>query len=322
MDMNAMREAFEAGKLDKRVYWPLMREKFSMLDECRRLLSSGTADEVAITKDGVVLETEGIKLLFDFSQVFCRAEVILSGTERESLDMVSTVAGFCLPNSGKAISSRQSGVILDIGANVGRVSLALHRDHPDCIIYALEPVKETFMWLLRNLELNKVSQDDIVPLNMGLYSSAGDMKFFVPQENEAASMKPVEDSFYAGESGAGEETCAVTTLDDFVLQHGINMVHFIKIDTEGAEKMVLCGGKSVLSDMKPAIYTEMLRKHSARFGYHPNEIIDMMAKLGYGCYTEDSDHLVPFSKMDENTIETNFFFLHKEQHAAIISRYA
>ena len=53
----------------------------------------------------------------------------------------------------------------------------------------------------------------------------------------------------------------------------------------------------------------MLRKHAARFGYHPNEIIDFMRKLNYSCYTFE-DKLVKFEEMTDDTVETNFFFVY------------
>jgi hypothetical protein len=62
--------------------------------------------------------------------------------------------------------------------------------------------------------------------------------------------------------------------------------------------------------------TEMLRKWAAGFGYHPNDIIDLFAGLGYKCF--DST-LKPFGRMDEATTETNFFFLHPDTHAAHIA---
>lgn len=60
----------------------------------------------------------------------------------------------------------------------------------------------------------------------------------------------------------------------------------------------------------------MLRKWSAKFNYHPNDIIQLLAGIGYRCFTAQNDKLVPFSRMDENTTETNFFFLpHKHELA-------
>ena len=118
-----------------------------------------------------------------------------------------------------------------------------------------------------------------------------------------------------------EVVCPVDTLADFVEKHGVKRLDFIKCDTEGAEKMVFSGGAHVFLEMRPVVYTEMLRKHAARFDYHPNEIIEMFKGWGYACYTSDGKRLLPFEKMDESTTETNFFFLHGEKHRELLEKY-
>ena len=107
--------------------------------------------------------------------------------------------------------------------------------------------------------------------------------------------------------------CQVSTLDDFTIQQGIQKVDFIKIDVEGNEHNVLLGGADVLSKCKPIVYAEMLRKHAARFGYHPNDTIAYMKSLGYGCFVLREGKLAQFDFMDDNTLETNFFFVHKDK---------
>ena len=65
----------------------------------------------------------------------------------------------------------------------------------------------------------------------------------------------------------------------------------------------------------------MLRKWTAKFNYHPNEIIKLFSDLGYRVFTVNREILVPFAAMDEDTVETNFFFLHPETHNNLINRY-
>ena len=58
-------------------------------------------------------------------------------------------------------------IIIDIGANVGRGSLHLSKHHGNYTVYALEPVKSTYDWLLRNLSLNSSFSSSIFPFNLG-----------------------------------------------------------------------------------------------------------------------------------------------------------
>jgi hypothetical protein len=122
--------------------------------------------------------------------------------------------------------------------------------------------------------------------------------------------------------------CKVETLDGYVSCTN-SKVDFIKCDVEGAELFVFRGGISTLKEQQPIVFTEMLRKWSAKFNYHPNDIIEFFRPLGYAAYTiypspiqfnSKGIKLREFNFVDENTIETNYFFLHREKHASIINR--
>ena len=63
----------------------------------------------------------------------------------------------------------------------------------------------------------------------------------------------------------------------------------------------------------------MLRKWTKKFHYHPNEIIDLLKNIGYGCFKITQGCLLnEVFEINENTIETNFVFLHKEKHNSLI----
>ena len=317
MKLEKLYDLYEEGKMPKRLYWELARERLVPLLEVQQLVKKNPyCRSVEIREDGIVLRTQDIAIFFDMEQKICRAETILIGTEGEEISFMSRF----IPSGA---------TIFDIGANVGRVSLGLAKAHEDARIYAFEPVAETFHGLERNLRLNG-REAQIEAYHMGFYSECGDLKFFVPAANEAASLRPVTDAYYfkKGDQGQGdcgkrmdEVVCPVDTLDDFVEKHGVKRLDFIKCDTEGAEKMVFSGGAHVFIEMRPVVYTEMLRKHAARFDYHPNEIIEMFKGWGYACYTSDGKRLLPFEKMDESTTETNFFFLHGEKHRELLEKY-
>jgi hypothetical protein len=67
---------------------------------------------------------------------------------------------------------------------------------------------------------------------------------------------------------------------------------------------------------RPVLFIEMLRKWSAKFGYHPNDIITLLKDIGYECFSvEGGGRMERFASMEESTVATNFIFLHKEKHA-------
>jgi len=208
--------------------------------------------------------------------------------------------------------------VLDIGGNVGSFSLDLSAVEDSLSFYIFEPIPNTYNKLLANIKLNDKEESKFNTYNIGLSDKEGSFDFYLPATDEAASMKPIEDEFYRkGSNEMGEYTgkdkmekvvCLVDTVDNVVSSKGIDNIGFIKIDVEGNEKFVLKGAKETLSKYKPLVYCELLRIHSARFGYHPNEVIDYMAEFGYKCYVMKDKELIQIDKITEETVETNFFF--------------
>jgi hypothetical protein len=57
----------------------------------------------------------------------------------------------------------------------------------------------------------------------------------------------------------------------------------------------------------------MLRKWAQRFNYHPNDLMAFLSSLGYECFVLREGELQPFLEMTEETVETNFFFMHPDR---------
>jgi hypothetical protein len=81
------------------------------------------------------------------------------------------------------------------------------------------------------------------------------------------------------------------------------------------------GGKEILKRDCPIVFSEMLRKWTAKFNYHPNDIIEFFTDLNYKCFTIESGKLKAFEHVDENTVETNYFFLHPVKHSDLINKF-
>jgi tRNA A58 N-methylase Trm61 len=64
----------------------------------------------------------------------------------------------------KSLNFSPGDVVVDIGANVGVVSIYLAKKHPDIQVYSFEAHPINYKNLLQNIELNNVS--NIKPFNM------------------------------------------------------------------------------------------------------------------------------------------------------------
>ncbi|UGQ46608.1 FkbM family methyltransferase [Massilia endophytica] len=203
----------------------------------------------------------------------------------------------------------------DIGANIGWYSINIAASRRATTVYAFEPIPDTYERLQTNLALNATS--NIKPFNFGLSDQPGEFTFYYPAEG-SGNASAVN---LTGRGDVRTAQCTVRTLDAFAEETGVR-VDFIKCDVEGAELLVFKGGHATIARDKPIVLAEILRKWSAQFGYSPNEIFTLFRALGYEAYTSNGGRLQPFGTMDENTIPTNFFFLHREKHAELLRQHA
>jgi FkbM family methyltransferase len=199
--------------------------------------------------------------------------------------------------------------IFDIGANHGWYSLEMSKAFPNKTVIAFEAVPATFQLFKSNLALNN-DLKNIQAFQTALSNEVGEASFFYnPNLSVNASFQNLQNSDLAEQI-----TVKTETLDQFCIQHNISP-DFIKCDVEGAELHVFQGAEKTLSKYQPVICTEMLRKWSNAFNYHPNEIIKFLAILNYQCFAikQDLHTIEKIDIIDENTQETNFIFMPKSK---------
>lgn len=208
----------------------------------------------------------------------------------------------------------QRSVVFDVGANMGWYSLLIARHIKGCKIHAFEPIPDTYAYLKKNIDLNGIKNITAYPF--GLSNTNEDLIFyFYPEGSGNASSANLSERL-----DAKLVTCQVKKLDDVVYENSLR-VDFIKCDVEGAELFTFQGAMNTLQRDKPIVFTEMLRKWSAKFDYHPNEIIKLFADIGYKCFYGDSIGLKEIKTITNETEETNFFFLNTERHSKLIKKY-
>jgi len=303
MELAALRSEYEGGAFTKAVYSHEIWKIHQRLFEYSEFLANTNVEAIEINEDGVILRFREPQL-----RLWCTPQesrhIAISGLnfrkyESEEMRAVLRLAKAC-------------SVFFDIGANVGLYSIALGRRFPDSRIVAFEPIATTYKELQRNLLLNEVT--NVSTFNLGLSDRASNIPFyFDPTISGAASAAPLGPEF----ADTQTLTCAVETLDEFVDRTGM-LPDLIKCDVEGGELAVFRGATRMFERSKPIVFTEMLRKWSRRFGYHPNEIIALFSDIGYQCYSLSNGLLRPFWEMTEETVETNFFFLHTQRHTEMV----
>jgi len=298
--MKAVISQFESGDIPKEEYWNRMLDFHSVLKRYKELINQEELSRIEITPSDIyVVLPNGLRFVWiPEDKRTAISHIVNDGMyERKERALL-----FHLVSCVKTV--------FDIGANIGWYSLHFSQlvKEKGGIVYSFEPVKDTYNRLRENVILNGAK-------NLYTFNNAfGDKKesatFYLPHcsGSVATSMRPLYDS------ASQEIECDVLRLDDFVVEHGIKSVDFIKCDVEGAELLVVKGGLDILTNHKPIVFVEMLRKWTAKFDYHPNKTIELFSNLGYRCYFNKDGRLIEIKMMDNDCMETNFYFLHKEKH--------
>ncbi|MBN9299410.1 MAG: FkbM family methyltransferase [Filimonas sp.] len=306
MSLFDIKEQFATKQVDKWQYIDKMYEVHSMLFDYASFIKGTNISKIEI-EDGNVIMTfrdSGVKFICAAGDKRLAPFDALNfgGYEEEELSMQMALIG-------------KYDVVFDIGANYGWYAAHMAKRFPEAKIFSFEPIPKTYESLQKNLSLNNIH--NVTAVNIGMGEQKDRFVFYYdPQLSVNASMSNLTNA-----ASVESTVCEVSTLDHFSIERGLK-VDFIKCDIEGAELLAFKGGRALLERDKPIIFSEMLRKWTAKFNYHPNDIIDFLKELGYTCFVISEGKLMPFSRVDENTSETNYFFLHAEKHIGLIEKYS
>lgn len=302
-------QLYKQNKIDSIEFGKRMSNIHEVLLEYPQLINDSIIEKLEITKEKVIAhinkDNKNIKMIIYPLDLVAVPIIIMNfGTyENEEMDITLKLLNLLDKDS----------VIFDIGANIGWYTLNILKDMETRYVYSFEPIKETYLKLEEILKVNNLENYSIY--NYGLYNENKNLEFFYDTlESGASSIADLRER-----DTTKKVSCIVKKMDDFINDNCINRLDFIKCDVEGAELFVYRGGIESIKKFKPIIFSEMLRKWSAKFNYHPNDIIDLLEGIGYKCFVIDDKKLRLFEKVDEETIETNYFFLHKEKHSNIIN---
>jgi len=305
MKLQDIKNAFIQNQIEKSAYIDQMYNIHEVLFDYSEFIKNTDIQKIEISDNRVILTTrkDSIKLIAKYpDKRIIPIEILnFSYYEREALDFLKKVIN---PES----------VMFDIGGNVGWYTINLKKEKPGLIVYTFEPIPKTFTILKENCLLNNISTENLY--NIGFSDEDKEVEFyFYPEGSGNSSMVNLTEN-----PDVVVVKSLVQKIDTFIQKKNIN-VDFIKIDVEGAELFVLKGGLETIRKDTPVIFTEMLRKWSLKFNYHPNEIIELLKIIGYKCFILQNERLREFYLMDESTTDTNFIFLHVEKHKSIIKEW-
>lgn len=157
--------------------------------------------------------------------------------------------------------SRDSQVILDIGANTGMYSLIAACVNPSAAIYAFEPIQRICDDLADNVALNQYRQ--IQCINKAVSNQTGTAEIHDSVDGnlyEASLEGDFINTLTYSKDKFRTLTIRTETLSDFIREHNISRIDLMKVDVETHEPKVLEGMGSFLTLFKPIMLIEVLNE--------------------------------------------------------------
>jgi FkbM family methyltransferase len=155
-------------------------------------------------------------------------------------EMVSLFKSLLQPND----------TVLDVGANIGCTSLLfgdLARK-----VYSFEPSPTTHRWLVENVQ--RANLNNVEPINLGLGKEAGTFELTFAPNNRSGGFVS---NLTSASEGHQVEQITIAKGDDFIGEHQIAQVDFIKIDVEGFEQSVIEGLAATIARDQPIVALEL-----------------------------------------------------------------
>lgn len=169
---------------------------------------------------------------------FCK----LGGIDFKFYDFIFSGVTEYMPNeiydyNFDSIDFKDGDVVIDIGGNIGTVSIYLAKKYPFLKIYAFEPVKQNYENFLKNIELNNINKDIIKVFNLAITKDRRDVILTSPFYNSGASN--IYDNYSNGIVLNNDISIKSITFDDIFANNNISKCKLLKIDCEGAEYEIL-----------------------------------------------------------------------------------
>jgi len=309
MSIQKTKAQFAKGEINKVQFIDAMYQYHLVLADYSRELKNTEIEKIELSDDRIVMTSRqtayhpgGLRFIIDMLD---KRNVPLetfnfNHYEKEDSEMIFKLIN---PDSH----------IIDIGANIGWYTIHTAAMLKNGSIHCFDPVPETHRKLSANIAINGLT--NIKVNNIALSEKKQTLTFyFDPNQSGSSSSKNITES-----PTIEKIELESITFDDYAAQNAIRHIDFIKCDVEGAELFVFQGATASLEKYKPVVFTELLRKWAAKFGYHPNEIMSLFHGLGYEAFYTANQVLNRIDTIDESTVNTNFFFLHKNHHKNLIA---
>lgn len=167
----------------------------------------------------------------------------------------------------------EGDVVVDIGANIGSVSILLGKMYPFLKIYAFEPHPTNFRNLVHNVQANGL-HTTITPVNLAVHSETRQTLplTLCPWNTGSTSL------FKTNPQDANTESVGTISLDDIIGHFDIEKIKFLKLDCEGSEFDILQSSQKIKTTPVENLSVEIHTFMESR-GKNVQELVDLVKTI-------------------------------------------
>jgi FkbM family methyltransferase len=194
----------------------------------------------------------------------------------------------------------KTGLLLDIGANLGVMSYHMAKNNPQSTIYAFEPVPHNINTIKRIIRF--CSLKNVVLIEQAVGDSACGVEMVLPiwkHTRKQGLAHVLHDSIKDFNEGERFTVQQIQLDKQTYLAH--KAVIGIKIDIENYEYFALKGASELISANKPVIYAELWDNENRK------QCFDLLKSLGYSVNVLINNNLCLFNPAIHKN--QNFFFI-------------
>lgn len=192
--------------------------------------------------------------------------------------------------------------VLDIGANIGIMTVHLARSIGNVTVYSFEPIPGNINTFKRIVNYFKLKNVQLFEIALG--ATDGEVEMVMPVVN-SVRMQGLSHVVHSSIKENNEGECfkvPLRALDNMEeLLDAPKRISAIKIDVENFEYFVLEGAKTLLAKNKPIVYAELWENENRE------KCFDLFQRLNYSTFIVLNNKLVKFDNRKHKT--QNFIFL-------------
>lgn len=189
----------------------------------------------------------------------------------------------------REITCTQTPTFLDVGANIGLISLAVLAACPGVRVEAFDPGPHQSRLLQATIAYNRL-EPRVRVHTIALGDADGEVDFAV-HTSEHASGDGLIDTGRAG--SVTTVRVPMQRLDSWWCAAGQPDARVVKVDTEGAELMILKGAQQFLAACRPTLFLEIWPDNLRNYPYSADDVLAGLNQLGYRLETLYGERVEP-----------------------------